>query len=233
MSQEKTAVPGMGNPYSYNPRNDMYSRTSTHVNYEARTRGTVVPGMNQMAPGVQQVTEQPTKNTAPVVGFLYSISRQGIGEYWPVHIGCNKIGRSSDCDIVLLENTVSDHHANLNVKQLKTSHKILASIIDVGSKNGIFVNDEELDYTAHECPNNAIIKIGLNYQLLLLLIDAESYGLSVAQEFIPVEEEEPELPFQPQSNNFNPYDHNRRSSNTGTIAMDGSQGTAPGGTKAW
>ncbi len=71
---------------------------------------------------------------APVVGFLYSISRQGIGEYWPLHIGSNKIGRSGNCDICLKEGTVSDIHAELNIKQMKTTHKILASIKDIGSK---------------------------------------------------------------------------------------------------
>lgn len=30
---------------------------------------------------------------------------------------------------------------------------------------------------------------------------------------------------------FNPYDHNNRPMNNGTVAMDGVQGTEPGGTK--
>ena len=122
-------------------------------------------------------------------------------------------------------------HAELYVKQMKTTHKILASLKDVGSKNGIFVNDEELDYSTHECFNNDLITIGLNYKLLLILIDAESLGLSVSENFMAVqEEEEPEIPFQPQNTGFNPYDHNRRPT-TGTVAMDGSQGTEPGGTR--
>ena len=52
---------------------------------------------------------------------------------------------------------MSDIHAELNIKQMKTTHKILASIKDIGSKNGIFVNEEELDYSAHECFNNDLI----------------------------------------------------------------------------
>lgn len=230
MSQEKTAVPGLGDGFSANPKSKLYSRSSTQLNYTGNSAGTVVPGMEQMAPGAK-VKEPNDGNSSPVVGFLYSISRQGIGEYWPIHLGTNKIGRSEECSICLRENTVSDLHAELYVKQMKTTHKILASIKDVGSKNGIFVNDEELDYSTHECFNNDLITIGLNYKLLLILIDAESLGLSVSENFMAVqEEEEPEIPFQPQNTGFNPYDHNRRPT-TGTVAMDGSQGTEPGGTR--
>ena len=88
------------------------------------------------------------------------------------------------------EGTVSDIHAELNIKQMKTTHKILASIKDIGSKNGIFVNEEELDYSAHECFNNDLITIGLNYRLLLILIDTQALGLTVSENFIPIEEEE-------------------------------------------
>lgn len=229
MSQEKTVVPGLGDFNSTNPKSKLYSRTSTQVNSETYNRGTIVPGMEQMAPGVK-VSEPNDGKSSPVVGFLYSISRQGIGEYWPVHLGSNKIGRIETCDICLKEHTVSDIHAELNVKQMKTTHKVLASIKDVGSKNGIFVNDDELDYSTHECFNNDLITIGLNYKLLLILIDVETLGLSVSNDFIPVEEEE-DIPFPPHGGGFNPYDHNNRTTNGGTVAMDGSQGTEPGGTK--
>lgn len=230
MSQEKTVVPGVGDSYSANPKSRFYSRSSTQVNGGDYNRGTIVPGMEQMAPGVK-ASEPNDGKSSPVVGFLYSISRQGIGEYWPVHLGSNKIGRADMCDICLKEHTVSDVHAELNVKQMKTSHKVLASIKDVGSKNGIFVNEEELDYSTHECFNNDLITIGLNYKLLLVLIDAEALGLSVSNDFIPVDEEEEDIPFTSQNGGFNPYDHNSRPLNSGTVAMDGSQGTEPGGTR--
>lgn len=54
----------------------------------------------------------------PIVGFLYSISRTGIGEYWPLHIGQNIIGNGPDCDIVLGEGTVSHKHANLHINKI-------------------------------------------------------------------------------------------------------------------
>lgn len=151
--------------------------------------GTVVPGMNQQAPAVEAVTPQPLRQLPPipVVGFLYSISRQGFGEFWPLHIGTNTIGRDENSDICLRERTVSDHHASLFIRQMKTSRKIIASIRDEGSKNGIFVNNEELTYDAYECHNRDVITVGNNYRLLLILIDADEMGLSVAQNFQPVE----------------------------------------------
>ena len=114
MSQEKTSVPGMENSYYANKKNNMYSRTTTP---DMGSRGTMVPGMEEVAPNVGR-HESSAKGGAPVVGFLYSISRQGIGEYWPLHIGSNKIGRSGNCDICLKEGTVSDIHAELNIKQM-------------------------------------------------------------------------------------------------------------------
>ena len=238
MSQDKTAVPGLGEESSStNKKNrNFYSRASTQVNYDFDNRGTIVPGMEQRAPGVN-LNESSDGKTSPVVGFLYSISRQGIGEYWPIHLGRNTIGRAESCDICLREHTISDLHAVLNVKQMKTTHKVLASIKDEGSKNGIFVNEEELDYSTHECFNNDLITIGLNYRLLLILIDTEALGLTVSENFIPVDAEEEEfIPYKQKNDNqkgagFNPYDHNNRPLNSGTVAMDGSHDMEPGSTK--
>lgn len=184
MSENKTIIPGMEGSQSFNGRG-FYSRDNSPAgNSYGRT---IVPGMDVAATGNNQgvvsATQDVTSANVPVVGFLYSISRQGIGEYWPLHIGRNTIGRSENNDICLREATVSDVHASLNIKQMKTTHKILASIRDEGSKNGIFVNEEELDYGVHECKNHDKILIGDNYTLLLILIDSEAFGLEVAPNF--------------------------------------------------
>ena len=49
MSQEKTSVPGMENSYYANKKNNMYSRTTTP---DMGSRGTMVPGMEEVAPNV-------------------------------------------------------------------------------------------------------------------------------------------------------------------------------------
>ena len=107
---------------------------------------TIVPGRNYSKSSVSNsnsvsnpiVTER-QMDSSPVVGFLYSISRQGEGEYWPVKLGRNTIGRSSNCSIQLCEASVSDLHASLNVKIMKSTGRLVASVRDEGSKTGLFL----------------------------------------------------------------------------------------------
>lgn len=236
MSSDSTVVPGLG----HNPdMQDFYSRRPGGAGAQSGPKGTVVPGMDKFAPKVEEQASRPARPQVPVVGFLYSISRQGFGEYWPLHIGSNKIGRTADCDVCLAEQTVSERHAALNIKQLKSTRKILASIRDEGSKNGIYVNDEELDYDAHEVKNHDIITIGDNYKLLVILIDAEAMGLSVSEDFQPVEVAESgadtygEAPF-PMIGNPDDTGSLYSSANRvegGTVAMDGSAPATSGRTR--
>lgn len=229
---ESTRVPGIYP--QHDETGNLYTRRQndpTQNDY----KGTVVPGMNKVAPEVAKQSVASAAHREPVVGFLYSISRQGFGEFWPLHVGSNSIGRSPERDIYLPEQTVSDRHASLNIKQLKSTKKILASIRDEGSKNGIYVNNEELDYDAHEVKNHDIITIGDNYKLLVILIDAEEMGLSISEDFQPVDE----APAKPENfdNHFaNPletnamYNSENRVEN-GTIAMDGSTPAPKGRTR--
>ena len=197
---------------------------------------TYVPGMQQNAPGVSESkTTNRQQDTTPVVGFLYSISRKGIGEYWPLHLGTNTIGRSNECDIVLRERSISERHATLSIKQMKTTHKLIASIRDVGSKNGMYLNEEELDYDNHTCKLHDIITIGTSYKLLLILIDAEDYGLSVAEDFAAIQEDDTSFSDisggDDTQGRFNPYNSDNRNVDTGTVDLNGGQPNKPGGTK--
>ncbi|MBP3639412.1 MAG: FHA domain-containing protein [Muribaculaceae bacterium] len=230
MPSDSTKVPGMGNNAD---SHDFYSRMRTGM--PGSPAGTVVPGMNVYAPNVEEKAAQPAKSQVPVVGFLYSISRQGFGEYWPLHVGANKIGRTSASEICLAENTVSTNHAYINIKQLKTTGKLLAAIRDDQSKNGIFVNDEELDYDAHNLKNHDVITIGNNYKLLFILIDAEEMGLSVAENFEPVEEEDITAEdIRPAMTGMDDTSTLYNSANRvqgGTVAMDGSMPEPSGRTR--
>lgn len=232
MSQDSTKVPGISGNSDYH---NLYNRQSGDQVFTPAPRGTVVPGMNKVAPKVEERTPAKRQPQVPVVGFLYSISRQGVGEYWPLHIGTNSIGRTSASDVWLPELTVSEKHASLNIKQLKSTRKILASIRDEGSKNGIYVNDDELDYESHTVKNHDIITIGDNYKLLLILIDAEEMGLSIAENFQPAEdeEEEPEpVPFPaPNPNDTDSLYNPANRVENGTVAMDGSTPVTNGRTR--
>jgi len=228
MKQDETFVRGGNNPYA---RSRGGQRTGSE---------TYIPGMNDVTPGSvpSQASPQAKPNT-PVVGFLYSISRKGIGEYWPLHLGTNTIGRSEDNDICLKEMSVSSKHATLSIKQMKSTHKLIASIRDTGSKTGMFLNDEELDYENHTCKANDIITVGSSYKLLLILIDAEEYGLSVAEGFVEDKQStEDDFGFQPQGvfgdatqSKFRPYSADNRNVDTGTVDLSGAGFEEPGGTE--
>lgn len=231
MKQGETYVNGKRDIHSGNP----YSRHSGSAGMADNTMGTYVPGMHENAPGVNSQVTAP-RNDTPVIGFLYSISRKGIGEYWPLHLGTNTIGRSYDNDVCLKEMSVSDKHAVISIKQMKSTHKLIASVRDVGSKNGMYLNDEELDYDNHPCQSNDIITIGTNYKLLLLLIDAEAYGLTIAENFVAADEDDISDmsmgDFQPMNDSTqNPYNSDNRNVDSGTVDLNGGQSIRPGGTK--
>lgn len=179
MSSNRTIIPGAENSFTDNhdyaggnstmtPQSPMMPDTASRFNVEQRNE-----------PIVQK----------PIVGFLYSISRTGVGEYWPLHIGPNSIGRSSDCDVCLQEGTVSSHHANLVVRVMKNPEKVIASICDSSSTIGTMINGESLGFEQRECFNGDIITIGSHYDLLFMLIDARQIGLKTNPEFIPTQAE--------------------------------------------
>lgn len=252
MSQNKTVVPGMedGNSYSNAHSNDFYSR---NANPRGASQGTVVPGMDKMNDPIQRGQDgnphTSRQSGKPVVGFLYSISRQGIGEYWPLYQGQNTIGSSSKCDVCLREGTVSGEHAVIVIRKMKNPEKTIASISDARSTNGTMVNGESLGFSAMECFNGDIITIGENYDMVLLLIDIKALGLKVAENFISlnnqsenvaVEEPDPYSPgyTQPGGNDMYPprfdgsrgsYD-NYRADADGTVGLDGAGGIKSGGT---
>ena len=161
----------MKNPYSTRP--------------SSSSAGTMIPGMNEIAVNVER-SDAKVGNSKPVVGFLYSVSRTASGEYWPLTIGNNVIGRSEDCDIRLNEMTVSARHAVLNIRQMKTTKKLLVSL-DVSGTNGGFVNEEEVGLDRVPCKNGDKITIGDNYVLYLVILDANELGLKVSEDFQPAE----------------------------------------------
>ena len=77
---------------------------------DSSRQGTQLPEMNQSTRGIER-PDAVVATSRPVIGFLYSVSRTAGGEYWPVCLGENTIGRADDCDVCLKEMTVSEHHA--------------------------------------------------------------------------------------------------------------------------
>jgi hypothetical protein len=71
--------------------------------------------------------------------------------------------------------------------------------------------------------------------LLLILIDAEDYGLSVAEDFAAIEEDDTFFSDisggDDTQGRFNPYNSDNRNVDTGTVDLNGGQPNKPGGTK--
>ena len=258
MSQNKTVIQGLepetnfGGAPSGASSNNFYSRG----NQSSSTRGTIVPGMQDAAfesENVQERVSAPQTNRViqsgkPIVGFLYSVSRTPLGEFWPIQMGKNTIGQSSDNDIVLLEGTISSKHAVIVTRQGKNG--IIAAIKDTESTNGTFINGEPIDFSAEECHDGDIITIGNNYQFFFILIDAAKLGLTTSTSFIAVEGNDSPAsddvdipPFNPgttRPGGFDPYNDGPSTWGTtgggysptgGTVGMDGSvSGGNHGGT---
>lgn len=221
-----------------NNEGNIYSRDSRRSNSNC----TFIPGVHdKVQPEVinnQVGTNQISNREDAVVGFLYSISRKGIGEYWPLHLGMNTIGRSSECSIQLKEQSVSERHAVINIKKMKTTDVLIASIRDEGSKNGMFLNSEELDYDMHTCKNGDIITVGFNYQLLLILINASSCGLFMSENFQAVEDDMSvsgrQIPEQKRAEpSADTYDRRKPKNYDGTVDLGGASPYLEGGTKVF
>lgn len=126
----------------------------------------------------------------PLVGFLYSVSKTLLGEFWPLRAGSNIIGRSMSSSVCLKESTVSDKHANLVVRQMHNedgSTSILAFVQDLGSTCGTMVNGVSLGFDPKECKNGDVITVGESYELYFILIDRLQLNLSQKENFIPSE----------------------------------------------
>ena len=168
----------------------MYSRSSSSAASKS-FEGTQIPDMeNSISKASEKASQEEKKertlmSSEPVVGFLYSVSKTSAGDYWPLHLGENTIGRDEDNDIVLSEMTVSGHHATLNIRRMKTTKEYLADIY-VRGVNGGFVNEEEVRKEA-ECKNGDFLTIGDNYVLYLILVNPFELGLKVAENFTPAE----------------------------------------------
>lgn len=229
MSSNKTIIPGMEDAYTAQPSD--FGRPGTKAQ-----DGTCIPHPFGTTPASMP-------NQKPIVGFLYSISKSSAGEFWPLRIGSNSIGRSAECDICLGEATVSEQHAVLVVRQMKNPEKIIASICDARSTCGTMINGESLGFDQRECFNGDIITIGEHYDLYFILIDAKQIGLNVCREYMPVTSAPTDYtrpyagnnPYAaPAANHFTQsFDADNTDSQGGTVGLDETENkpaTKPGGT---
>lgn len=172
-NSNKTTIPGMGNPFES-------SNQMPVSGPQAGYSGTCFPGMDQRI----KTTPNASESHKPVMGFLFSVSRTSSGEYWPLYLGQNTIGRSTNCSIRLSEGTVSDNHAELVIRQMKNPDGVLAFIKDSCSTCGTMLNGSSLGFDPQECKNGDVITIGEHYELYVVLIDVKSLGLTQVEGFV-------------------------------------------------
>lgn len=187
---EKTFVPGFEedsiDSISSSPRSsdEFKSRLSG-----TRSDGTVVPVSDSDRSSLTVSSKNYSDlqdRVKPIRGFLYSVSRTSFGEFWPLFLGSNEIGRGKNADVVLLEGTVSERHAVITIHQDDVSNEVFASLVDKESTHGVKLNGKNIRFDRVECHNMDVIKIGLNYELLFILIDSSSLNLKPAVGFIEV-----------------------------------------------
>lgn len=174
----KTICPGMS------PEGGAFSNA-----FQARTQQTA-GGQAPAQPQQVSVSNKDVVKNKPIMGFFFSVSKTPMGEYWPLYIGQNSIGRTSDCSICLPEATVSDHHADLVIRKMHHNGEksgVLVFIQDSGSTCGTMVNGNSLGFEPCECKNGDIITIGENYELYFVLLDADSIGIAPKEHFESVE----------------------------------------------
>ena len=195
MSQNKTVFPGAESNGNMNRSNRQQQSFGNKPHSGTRRRATLCGDVNDSQKDNGSIDQKNTGNSKPIAGFLYSISRTSIGEFWPLYVGQNKIGTNDDCDIVLREATVSGHHAILHINKMKRPEKTEATIIDCQSTNGTMINGNSVSVARPElCNMGDVITIGNSYELLVILIDTKACGLSVAENFISTDDEQYDIP---------------------------------------
>lgn len=196
MSQNKTIVPGVNyNNYDTGDADSVYG--SLYSRSEDDNQRTFVPGVNKQplpTPAKGSVISNIPQIASPqingrkivfqervVVGVLFSISRDLLGEIFPLYLGKNIIGQSVNCDIILNENNVSNEHAILHIK--KNGNNYESSITDYNSTYGTRVNEIDARYDTVPVKENDILVIGNHYKFIVKLFEVERYGLTEEEDF--------------------------------------------------
>lgn len=140
---------------------------------------TMISGVN-MGGGMPQNFGEPAPK-GQLFGFLFSVSKTLAGEYWPLYLGANTIGRGPQNSVVLNEGSVSENHASIHV--ISRSGNLVVYVTDTASKTGTLLNGNLLRGEA-DLKHGDIITVGEHYELLVLLVNPMELGLKPVEGFI-------------------------------------------------
>lgn len=202
MSQNKTIVPGVDFDNVNTDIDEsfyagLYSRSSAENSKE-----TFIPGMGkqsaspsvrnnsqasvqQRSNGIVEESRTISLQNRVVVGVLFSVSKGLLGEIFPLYLGRNLIGKSSNCDVCLYENTVSSEHAILYIRKISgnpvSNYDI--TLTDYNSLYGSTVNQEDGRYETLPVKENDIITIGRHYKFLVKIFNVDESSFTEDEEF--------------------------------------------------
>ena len=226
MSNNQTVIPGLNGMQQASTQPAFYPQGAPTIT----PNSTVIPGVGPQAFAGQPVQPQAQSSQGQIFGFLFSVSKTMAGEYWPIMLGANTIGRGSQNSIVLAEGTVSDTHASIHV--ISRANKLIVYIKDDESKTGTLLNGTLLRGEA-DLNSGDIVTIGEHYELYVVLINATDLGLGVKEEFVAVAQQPSASQFtqaMPQRPMGSPFaGPAQRPVMTGGTVVEGSSGSAPVG----
>ena len=210
MSQNKTIIPGarvnrdvarpLQSPETkrvQSPQPDPLANVYRQSAESQARSNTVIAGMTPAGVdptgatrGVQKTERKIVLQDRPIVGVLFSISHNSLGEIFPLYMGRNIVGRDSNCDICLPEETVSGKHAVIVVRNIpQPKPRLIVSIKDTDSSCGTFINDESIDFDVHLVEDNDRLRIGVAYELLFFKFDPNTMGISASPHFKAVQQQ--------------------------------------------
>lgn len=192
MSQNKTIVPGVDYDNLGNTELDDSLYGSLYSRSEASDNRTYIPDVAKTSGGLGQEAmpqressfgqaegnRQVSLQNRVVVGVLFSISRGLLGEIFPLYLGRNVIGQTSNCDICLKEKSVSSEHAILYIRKEGNPAQLNMTITDYNSTYGTTVNEMDARYETLPVNDNDVLTIGKHYQFLVKIFDVDKARLA-------------------------------------------------------
>ncbi len=100
------------------------------------------------------ISQKRTTVKKRIEGFLVTYSHNSYGDYYPLYLGKNRIGRNNNNDVVVNDLAMSGEHAII----LFRGNKVF--IEDKLSVNGTFINDAKESIDRATLKDNDIIKMG-------------------------------------------------------------------------
>lgn len=200
MSQNKTIIPNSEfdprvNPavesdaYAnfYRPSSAMPSNSRTYIagsQVDAASAPPLAPVINNVSSCPSSVSMAAVNSTRSlnmqervVVGVLFSISKNLLGEIFPIYLGRNTIGSNLSSEICLRESTVSANHAVLFVRRDGYPNECVMSLTDYGSAHGTVVNDRDCRYETLAVKENDVVTIGKHYKFIVKTFETGKVGL--------------------------------------------------------